>query len=60
MNKQIEYPTYICTECANKLSAVPKNAPTTHHRGQCGWCKKQKVVTGARNWGYPPYEGKEP
>lgn len=53
-----EYPGYICSTCAKKNGGKwPEGRIATFHNGTCGWCKEKAGVCGARNWGYPKYEG---
>jgi len=43
---------WICHDCGLKHGRDSKSEACVHI-GECHWCKKEKVVTQSRDYGYP-------
>jgi hypothetical protein len=56
MPKLKEYPTWVCSDCGKKASKK-QFLVSTWHKGICGVCGEEKIVTEPRDFYYPKFEG---
>lgn len=52
--QNIQYPQWICHECAEKLKCKCRSTIMTMILGVCGWCNESSSVAHPRNYGWPP------
>jgi len=43
----------ICDECGKKYGHMKENHIATYYYGHCDYCNTDKIVTEARDYGYP-------
>lgn len=49
----MHYPACICYDCAVKNGGkLPKGYLAIWHVDECGWCKENKAVTQAKDYGF--------
>lgn len=56
----VKYPNFICKECSDKSGHPTQDFFQWWNPGECGWCLKSTLVAPPRDFGYPPYDGREP
>ncbi len=56
--KRIDYPDFICDNCANSLGHKNKSQASSYCHWICGWCNNPAQVTEPRDFGYPPFQKK--
>jgi hypothetical protein len=59
ITKQVNHYSHLCQDCGSELLALPENSKrkqrslSTWYEGKCDRCKKKKVITECRDFGYP-------
>jgi len=61
MTKEIDYPSWVCYDCARNAGYVCQGMQmqlSTYHMGICDVCNEEKALSEPRNYGYPRFRKK--